>query len=826
MIVRKINLMNLQTLLIFTILSALLLQAPGESKAQNTFIDGTITDISNRPLMGIDVYLVDTNKGASTNAKGYFKIQAPAGIYTLKISAIGFETITREIDIQNQSSIEIILNEKLYELPGIVVERETLTGGNQFLTNIPGSAHYISTRQLEKYNYSDVNRILRNVPGINIQEEEGFGLRPNIGMRGTGVERSSKITLMEDGVLAAPAPYTAPAAYYFPTAGRMQGVEVRKGSSQIKYGPYTTGGAINFLSSDIPQDLSAKVNIIGGNYGRRTIHANIGQSFEHGGFVVETFQNSATGFKDLDNGGSTGFDASDYLAKVRFNSSPSAKIYQAITFKLGQATGDADETYLGLTDEDFNSTPYRRYSASQLDNIKTKHNQYSVRYNVIPTKFMDISLTAYRNDFERNWYKLDAVKYDASAKVSIANVLDDPETYVNEYNLITGSTSPNDNALFVRNNNREYYSQGVQGIVGFNFDSNSFKHDIEVGFRVHRDEEDRFQSDDEFKMENGVLELTKRGAPGSQSNQVSDTKAFSSYVQYSFQHGKLLAIPGIRYEKMDINRVNYGSADPERTGSAIVRSSNSADAFIPGIGLQYEFTKGITGLAGVHRGFAPAGASEGADPEKSINYEMGGRFNSGTLNAQAILFFNDYENLLGSDLSAAGGGGTGDQFNAGQARIYGLETELSYYISLASEKFALPFSIGYTYTYGQFLSSFASTNEDWGRVENGDELPYLANHQLSANMSLEHKKFNVNVSSKYVGDMRTTPGQGELVTTEMIRSNFIVDISSTYKITRHVSVFGSINNIMDEEYAVARRPAGLRPGMPRSFQIGVKAVLN
>ena len=74
--------------------------------------------------------------------------------------------------------------------------------------------------------------------------------------------------------------------------------------------------------------------------------------------------------------------------------------------------------------------------------------------------------------------------------------------------------------------------------------------------------------------------------------------------------------------------------------------------------------------------------------------------------------------------------------------------------------------------------------------------------------------------------MRTTPGQGELVTTEMIRSNFIVDISSTYKITRHVSVFGSINNIMDEEYAVARRPAGLRPGMPRSFQIGVKAVLN
>ena len=83
--------------------------------------------------------------------------------------------------------------------------------------------------------------------------EDGFGLRPNIGIRGANPDRSKKVTLMEDGILFGPAPYSAPAAYYFPLITRMELVRVIKGPGAISFGPQTVGGAIDLVTRGIPR---------------------------------------------------------------------------------------------------------------------------------------------------------------------------------------------------------------------------------------------------------------------------------------------------------------------------------------------------------------------------------------------------------------------------------------------------------------------------------------------------------------------------------------------------------------------------------------------
>ena len=95
---------------------------------------------------------------------------------------------------------------------GRLTDAITVTATKTDTLDIGGSVQLLDTADLETFSYNDVNRVLRQVPGVHLQEEDGFGLRPNIGIRGSGTDRSARIAVMEDGVLMAPAPYSAPAA--------------------------------------------------------------------------------------------------------------------------------------------------------------------------------------------------------------------------------------------------------------------------------------------------------------------------------------------------------------------------------------------------------------------------------------------------------------------------------------------------------------------------------------------------------------------------------------------------------------------------------------
>ena len=156
---------------------------------------------------------------------------------------------------------------------------------------------------------------------------------------------------------------------------------------------------------------------------------------------------------------------------------------------------------------------------------------------------------------------------------------------------------------------------------------------------------------------------------------------------------------------------------------------------------------------------------------------------------------NDYENLLGSDLAAAGGGGTADQFNGGEVLAQGVEFQLAYdLLSSSSLTFSAPFTLVYTYTDASFMNSFESDFDPWGDVEAGDKLPYIANHQFAFMMGLEHRSFGINLSGKFVNEMRTEAGQDPVLPDGVTDSQFIVDCSANYALNKQVDLFFNITN--------------------------------
>ena len=98
----------------------------------------------------------------------------------------------------------------------VLLPEVSLIGSDASQQVLPASGVFIGKDDLKKQNYVDVNRVLRQVPGVYVREEDGNGLFPNISVRGVTTERSKAVTVMEDGILSAPAPYSAPSAYYIP----------------------------------------------------------------------------------------------------------------------------------------------------------------------------------------------------------------------------------------------------------------------------------------------------------------------------------------------------------------------------------------------------------------------------------------------------------------------------------------------------------------------------------------------------------------------------------------------------------------------------------
>ena len=702
----------------------------------------------------------------------------------------------------------------------------TIVGSAAAARDIGGSAHFIGPDELEEFNYADIHRILRSVPGVYLQDEEGFGHRPNIGIRGSGQDRSSRIAILEDGVLIAPAPYAAPAAYYFPNARRIYAAEVLKGPASIPVGPRTIGGAVNLLSAPIPNEFGLYADYFIGQNASQDARIIAGGSDEHYGIMFETVQTQSDGFKKIDandRNTTAGFDLEDWMVKGRVNTGNDARIYQALEFKYARHTQDSQQSYLGLTDADFAADPYRLYAATQIDQLDTTQTTRSLTWRIEPDAApWRGSVTYYNNTFARSWYRVNNVD-----GTGLSAIVEDPATYADELSWLKGATSPDD-VLRARDNNRTYGSNGVQGRGEYEFDLGAAAVTLKAGFRVHEDFEDRFQKEDRYRMEDGTMILTTAGTPGGQTNRRGSADVTSYFVAADIDVGALRLSPGVRYEDIDLKRVDWDRSDQFRTGGPTSVRESSISETIGGISATYALSNRIKLIGGVHEGFNPPSPGSTADAETSTNWEFGLRYEGARFYAEAIGFITDYDNLVGTVTESTGGGGEiGDQFQAGEAVVRGVELLGETVLWEFGGGWRVPARLAWTWTpTAEFDNSFDSDYGPWGEVMAGDEMPYLPEHVGQLRLGLEGDRLVTHLNFNYQSSARTVAGSGAIPFAQKVDAALTVDLGASYRVTDSFSVLARVQNLLDKEYIASRSPNGARPGIDRWVMVGFSVAVS
>ena len=702
------------------------------------------------------------------------------------------------------------------------------------IDELPGSAYSISREDIRSQNYDDVNQVLRKVPGVYVRQEDGFGLFPNISLRGVDTTRSAKVTIMEDGVLTAPAPYSAPAAYYSPTIGRMSGLEVLKGSSQVKYGPQTTGGVINYLSTPIPLKQTAYLKSSYGSFGDlrthlyagNTIRTNAGQF----GILVEGYYRKNDGFKSIDEtadfraGNDTGFSKIDPMIKLSWE--PNSAMYQRFEFKYGTSDLDANETYLGLSEADFKSDPFRRYSATRFDNIKSKQKRSYLRYAVSPTDNLDIIATLYNNDFSRNWYKLKDLRNVGGNTIKLSPALAGVQNG-DGLSCLKGDLAC---TLRVRANNRSYNSKGVEAVSYYRFGSDKVQHELAMGIRFNKDQVRRFQWDDDYsQLANGTINSLTQGVRGAAGNRLQQTNALALFAQDTIKTGAWTITPGIRYEKLDQTFEDFNT--PSKSGS------NKINMTAGSLGVKYQFNDAWIGFGSVNRGFSPPSPKSGVagiKEETSNAYEVGVRYTNPAqaLAIETVAFYTQFNDLIVID--NVGGTGTGETENFGKVESLGLEFLAQYDAGIANGwNYRNPWYITATYTDATQKNNATSTDAEsifsFGKA--GNKVPYIPDVVLSLGTGIESHQWGTYINGSYVSDTFASAnnvngqvnGEGKPdARFGKTDAYFVVDASAFYKLDKGVKLFAGIQNLFDKRYNVSRQPDGPRPGMPRYAYAGIE----
>ena len=729
----------------------------------------------------------------------------PAGEYRLVAAARGFAVSDQMVSLKPQETLS--LNVALQaESPAetVVVMASQILTSTERVEGMPGSVELLDRRTLETSRVLDSSEALRKVAGLNVRDEEGFGLRPNIGIRGLNPTRSSKVLLLEDGLPLTYAPYGDNSSYYHPPIDRFETVEILKGSGQILYGPTTVGGIINYITPNPPTQPSGFLTLVGGNRDYFNGHLNYGGTWKNTGILFDVMRKQGEGARQDQR-----FGLTDLNMKTVSNFGTS----HALTLKGNYYGERSNITYSGLTEAEFKSNP--RQSIFRNDFFKGDRFGASATHAYVLNSDSVLTTNVYGYYFHRDWWRQSS---NSGERPNRLNTLSggDPDCR----GMIDLSTTCGNQGRL-----RKYFVRGADTRFHTSFNFLGLRNEFDTGGRIHFETQNRQQQNgDTPKARSGVVV----------ENNERKNSAYSAYFQNRLEFRDWTITPGVRVEHIRFLRTNRLA-----NGGLGVTGKTNLTQIVPGLGVSYHPVSRFTIFAGVHRGFAPprtedvinnaTGGVVELDPELSWNYEVGVRsLPHRGVQLDATLFRMDYENQIVPATLAGGVGAT--LTNGGETLHQGFELTGR----VDSSAFRRSRHTVYLRTALTLIPTAKFTGRRFSSVGGfsnvsvtGKRLPYSPEQLLNLNVGYSHDRGingfleGVYVSRQFGDDLNTidptSNGQRGV-----IPSYFVWNATFNYKSEQLRSTFFvTMKNLFDRTYIVDRS-RGILPSTPRLLQAGLK----
>jgi Fe(3+) dicitrate transport protein len=685
------------------------------------------------------------------------------------------------------------------------LEIVTVLGTRDRVDSLPGSRQILDAGTLEEMHVMTTSEALRKVTGVNVRDEEGFGLRPNIGLRGLNPTRSTKILLLEDGIPLAYAPYGDNASYYHPPIDRFARIEVLKGAAVNLYGPQTVGGVVNYITPPPPTDFEGRVSVTAGNRDYANTHALVGG----GGFQLDVVDKRGDGARNnIDS------ELADYNVKWLGEITPD----HTLIVRANRYEEDSNVTYSGITDAELAAFGYR-YNPFDNDTFDANRTGLSLTHDWQLAEGADLTTNVYYSEFSRDWWRQASTTTDTQCNAVTYDVdgalLDFTQARAAGYLVDPDDCDSRQGRL------RDYESYGIEPRVSISHDLLGADNELTFGGRAHFESQKRRQvnATSPIGTTGTLVELNER-----------DTDAYAAFVQNRFTFGRFEVVPGLRLENVGNERENELNA---------ARGDADLTEWLPSLGVSYRPVDRVTFFAGAHKGFAPprtedlidnSGVVTDVGPEESTNLELGVRAQiDDSWSVDATVFRTDFDNQIA--VGSIAGGST--PLAEGETRYEGVE--VGAYASregLFDWRWTPYLQVAYTYLPTADIES-PFVRVDNGTVipgaDDGNRLPYAPEHLLTTSVGAELPGgFDVHVELVYVdeqfADFANTSdaapgGNGQL---GRIDSYHIWNAALNWHVpSLPLTVFATAKNIADDDYIVDRT-RGIQTAPPQLVQAGVE----